>query len=257
MKEVNINDIDFVKLKKLDVKSLDNDVYLDKESNKIYKKFKDTSIEILKSKREILELLDKKRKCKKIIVPDTIIIKNGIFVGTIEDYVDGFDLSDINNNSNDIYDKLLVCLDMSKSLEEIHSENIIVSDINSGNIRVTNDYSTYFIDTLDYGVDGKNPTATSKILLNYYKSANIKEKRITKEFDRITMMMLIFQILLNKDFYYITYYEYMNNAEKNKFLKDLVSFYEVIRTNQKNVDMPYLHEIISEEEVKKYKKEIR
>ena len=80
---------------------------------------------------------------------------------------------------------------------------------------------------------------------------------VTKELDRITMMMLIFETLFNKEFYYITYYEYMSRAEKIKTLMDLVSYYELIRTNQKNIDMPYLHEIISDCDVKKYKKEMR
>ena len=49
----------------------------------------------------------------------------------------------------------------------------------------------------------------------------------------------------------------MSRAEKIKTLMDLVSYYELIRTNQKNIDMPYLHEIISDCDVKKYKKEMR
>ena len=32
---------------------------------------------------------------------------------------------------------------------------------------------------------------------------------------------------------------------------------DIIRTNQINIDMPYLHEIISDCDVKKYKKEMR
>ena len=119
------------------------------------------------------------------------------------------------------------------------------------------DKKAYYIDILNAGINGRSPLATSKILLNYIRNVKLDTKNVTKELDRITMMMLIFETLFNKEFYYITYYEYMSRAEKIKTLMDLVSYYELIRTNQKNIDMPYLHEIISDCDVKKYKKEMR
>ena len=143
--------------------------------------------------------------------------------------------------------KLIIILDFEK----------IVSDINPGNIRIGEDKKAYYIDILNAGINGSSPLATSKILLNYIRNVKLDTKNVTKELDRITMMMLIFETLFNKEFYYITYYEYMSRAEKIKTLMDLVSYYEVIRTNQKNIDMPYLHEIISDCYVKKYKKEMR
>lgn len=219
MNKIDINEIDFSKLNKLDVESSENTVYLDDKNEKIYKMFLSKDLDLSKKKEENLEALNDIKRDINIVIPENKIMSNGVLIGTIERYIKGDDLRDINHRFSNIYDKILFCLDMSKTLEEIHKENIVVSD----NIR----------------------------------NVKLDTKNVTKELDRITMMMLIFETLFNKEFYYITYYEYMSRAEKIKTLMDLVSYYEVIRTNQKNIDMPYLHEIISDCDVKKYKKEMR
>lgn len=257
MNKINVNEIDFSKLNKLDVKSSENTVYLDDKNEKIYKMFLSKDLDLSKKKEENLEVFNGIKKDINIVIPEHKIMSNGTLIGTIERYIKGDDLKDINHRFSNIYDKILFCLDMSKTLEEIHKENIVVSDINPGNIRIGEDKKAYYIDILNAGINGSSPLATSKILLNYIRNVKLDTKNVTKELDRITMMMLIFETLFNKEFYYITYYEYMSRAEKIKTLMDLVSYYEVIRTNQKNIDMPYLHEIISDCDVKKYKKEMR
>lgn len=252
MDKIDVNEIDFSKLNKLDVESSENTVYLDDKDEKIYKIFLSKDLDLSKKKEENLEALNDIKGDINIVIPENKIMCNGVLIGTIERYIKGDDLRDSN-----IYDKILFCLDMSKTLEEIHKENIVVSDINPGNVRIGEDKKAYYIDILNAGINGSSPLATSKILLNYIRNVKLDTKNVTKELDRITMMMLIFETLFNKEFYYITYYEYMSRAEKIKTLMDLVSYYEVIRTNQKNIDMPYLHEIISDCDVKKYKKEMR
>ena len=42
--------------------------------------------------------------------------------------------------------------------------------------------------------------------------------------------------------------------EKIVYLKQLQEFFEILRNREEFVDVPYLHEIISKEDVKKYKK---
>lgn len=254
MNKIDINEIDFSKLNKLDVESSENTVYLDDKDEKIYKIFLSKDLDLSKKKEENLEALNDIKRNINIVIPENKIMCNGVLIGTIERYIKGDDLRDINHRFSNIYDKILFCLDMSKTLEEIHKD---VSDINPGNIRIGEDKKAYYIDILNAGINGSSPLATSKILLNYIRNVKLDTKNVTKELDRITMMMLIFETLFNKEFYYITYYEYMSRAEKIKTLMDLVSYYEVIRTNQKNIDMPYLHEIISDCYVKKYKKEMR
>ncbi len=257
MDKIDVNEIDFSKLNKLDVESSENTVYLDDKDEKIYKIFLSKDLDLSKKKEENLEALNDIRRDINIVIPENKIMSNSVLIGTIERYIKGDDLRNINHRFSNIYDKILFCLDMSKTLEEIHKENIVVSDINPGNVRIGEDKKAYYIDILNAGINGSSPLATSKILLNYIRNVKLDTKNVTKELDRITMMMLIFETLFNKEFYYITYYEYMFRAEKIKTLMDLVSYYELIRTNQKNIDMPYLHEIISDCDVKKYKKEMR
>lgn len=69
--------------------------------------------------------------------------------------------------------------------------------------------------------------------------------------------MLIFNLLFNKRFYHITYHNYNDKMEKIVYLKQLQEFFEILRNREEFVDVPYLHEIISKEDVKKYKKEMR
>lgn len=116
MNKIDINEIDFSKLNKLDVESSENTVYLDDKDEKIYKIFLSKDLDLSKKKEENLEALNDIKRNINIVIPENKIMCNGVLIGTIERYIKGDDLRDINHRFSNIYDKILFCLDMSKTL---------------------------------------------------------------------------------------------------------------------------------------------
>ena len=104
MNKINYHDIDFNELTKLNVESSESSIYVDKKRKRLYKIFKTRDLTELFDKSEKLDLLVQKNHIR-MIVPDTKIINYGCFVGTVEEYINGVDLSDIfkkYDNINDI-----------------------------------------------------------------------------------------------------------------------------------------------------------
>ena len=148
MNRISYNDIDFNKLTKLDYDSLESDIYIDKEKQRIYKIFKTEDLCELSYKLVKLDLLQRRNQKGKMIVPDTTIFDRH-FCGTIEKYVPGVNLDDIFIKYRDINHIMKIFLDTSKSLQDIHEEKVVVADLNSANIRIDeNDKSV-----IDIGCD--------------------------------------------------------------------------------------------------------
>ena len=127
MQKISYNDIDFSKLKKLDVKSFENYIYVDDNKKNIYKILKEEDFGKLQDKSLKLDLLEEKKDATNISIPK-LKIENNIFVGVIEDYIDGYDLCDINLNCKDINEIMNILIKVSMELKKIHEENIVISD---------------------------------------------------------------------------------------------------------------------------------
>ena len=84
MNKINVNEIDFSKLNKLDVESSENTVYLDDKNEKIYKMFLSKDLDLSKKKEENLEALNGIKKDINIVIPENKIMSNGVLIGTIE-----------------------------------------------------------------------------------------------------------------------------------------------------------------------------
>ena len=106
MNKINVNEIDFSKLNKLDVESSENTVYLDDKNEKIYKMFLSKNLDLSKKKEENLEALNGIKKDINIVIPENKIMSNGVLIGTIERYIKGDDLRDINHRFSNIYDNI-------------------------------------------------------------------------------------------------------------------------------------------------------
>lgn len=107
MNKINVNEIDFSKLNKLDVESSENTVYLDDKNEKIYKMFLSKNLDLSKKKEENLEALNGIKKDINIVIPENKIMSNGVLIGTIERYIKGDDLRDINHRFSNIYDNMI------------------------------------------------------------------------------------------------------------------------------------------------------
>ena len=233
------------------------DVYCDLDNKKnIYKILKEEDFGKLQDKSLKLDLLEEKKDATNISIPK-LKIENNIFVGVIEDYIDGYDLCDINLNCKDINEIMNILIKVSMELKKIHEENIVISDLNARNIRIDKSGTPYFLDCLSYSIGKYKSDVISRILLSYLVEHDIYPETITKEMDKISFMMLVFNLIFDKKFYYITYNEYESKIESIKYLGALQNYFEMLRTRKKQIDMPYLHEIISDCDVKKFKKEMR
>ena len=166
-------------------------------------------------------------------------------------------MRDINLNCKDINEIMNILIKVSMELKKIHEENIVISDLNARNIRIDKNGTPYFLDCLSYSIGKYKSDVISRILLSYLVEHDIYPETITKEMDKISFMMLVFNLIFDKKFYYITYNEYESKIESIKYLGALQNYFEMLRTRKRQIDMPYLHEIISDCDVKKYKKEMR
>lgn len=251
MDRISYNDIDFSKLMKLDYDSLESDIYVDKEKQRIYKIFKTEDLCELSYKLVKLDLLQRKNKKGKMIVPDTTIFDR-YFCGTIEKYVPGVNLDDIFIKYRDINQIMKIFLDASKSLQDIHEEKVVVADLNSANIRIDENDKSHYIDTLSYRVENLDNNTVSYLLKEYLNSKNIQPKKITKEMDKITFLIMYFNLLFNKSVNEISYSEYEKKEDEIKCLKNLYDSFKLIKSRRKNIDVPYLHEVIDPLNYKKY-----
>ena len=241
MEVINYNDIDFDKLNKLDIKSRESDIYIDNDKKSIYKIFKeDLDVYELSLKFEKLSLLEKKKNLNNIVIPTAKIVTQS-FVGIKEDYIEGFDLSDAKVNLND-EEIMEVLLKVSTDLEQMHKNNIIMSDLNFGNIRLDMQRNHYFLDALSYSID-KIPSNAYPYLLVEYLRRYKKKPSSTKNNDKISFIMFTIQLLIDKYFYDIEACDFDKKAEQIKDLELLREVYEDLR-NYYVKDVPYLHELI-------------
>ena len=82
MQKISYNDIDFSKLKKLDVKSFENYIYVDDNKKNIYKILKEEDFGKLQDKSLKLDLLEEKKDATNISIPKLKIEKKDIKVVT-------------------------------------------------------------------------------------------------------------------------------------------------------------------------------
>ena len=250
MDRISYNDIDFNKLTKLDYDSLESDIYIDKEKQKIYKIFKTEDLCELSYKLVKLDLLQRRNQKGKMIVPDTTIFDRH-FCGTIEKYVPGVNLDDIFIKYRDINHIMKIFLDASEKIPE-SVEQVVVADLNSANIRIDENDKSHYIDTLSYRVENLDNDTVSYLLKEYLNSKNIQPKKITKEMDKITFLLMYFNLLFNKSVNEISYSEYEKKEDEIKCLKNLYDSFMLIKSRRKKIDVPYLHEVIDPLNYKKY-----
>ncbi len=244
MKTINYSDIDLSKLDKLDISSSESDVYVGIDEDKkikIYKMFKsDLGIYELTLKNEKLKLLEQKNLINSIIVPDAKIV-NPNLLGTREEYVDGIDLcyANLKYQNEEIMN---ILLNVSKDLKQMHDDEIIMSDLNFGNIRIDRNKGHHFLDVLSYSIDRIPANTISRISLDYLKK-NKKKIKASKNNDKIAFLLLTIQFFINKYFYDITDYDFYETKEKIKQLKDLEEIYYDLKDGYVK-DVPYLHELV-------------
>lgn len=244
METINFCDINFEKLKVVSVKSTESHVFLDSENMQIYKFFKNSDIYDLCLKSEKLKLLKTKRNLSEIVIPNAKIISPG-FCGIRENYIDGIDLINIKNKYNKMFVILEILIEISKSIKKIHDNKIIITDLNANNIRITDDLISYFLDALSYKINGIPSIVCSAIYYEYIKKNKYKLTK-TQNMDKISFILICFEILFDKSIFDITSYDFDEMEEKIKCLRDLRPIFNLLKDNQIYIpDIPYLHEVVT------------
>lgn len=256
MNKINYHDIDFNELIKLNVESSESSIYVDKKRKRLYKIFKTRDLTELFDKSEKLDLLVQKNHIR-MIVPDTKIINYGCFVGTVEEYINGVDLSDIFKKYDNINDIMGIFIKSSIALEEIHKEEIVVADVHSGNIRIDENGNPYYLDALSCCIGDKENNMISYLLYDYLKEKGIQIQKVTKEMDKLSFMLMTYTLLCQNTFDETKELDFNSRFTRLKYLKNLLGIFELIESSEDNIDVPYLHEIIKPNHTKKYKKEMR
>lgn len=255
MNKINYHDIDFNELTKLNVESSESSIYVDKKRKRLYKIFKTRDLTELFDKSEKLDLLVQKNHIR-MIVPDTKIINYGCFVGTVEEYINGVDLSDIFKKYNNINDIMGIFIKSSIALEEIHEEEIVVADLHAGNIRIDENGNPYYLDALSCCIGDKENNMISYLLYDYLKEKGIQIQKVTKEMDKLSFMLMTYTLLCQNTFDETKELDFNSRFTRLKYLKNLLGIFELIESSEDNIDVPYLHEIIKPSHIKKYKKEM-
>lgn len=244
MEKISYEEIDFSVLEKQDIESLESDIYTD--GMDVYKIFKpNMNMYNLVLKSEKIDRIDKiKTIPKSIVVPSSVITKGNRIVGTVEDYIHGIDLTYIDMRY-DVEDIAEIFYKISKELEKIHKSEIVLSDLNSGNIRIDTNMKPHFLDFLSYSFCGISANAQSYILSEYLKSQKKKTKD-GKNCDRISLLLIAYNILTKKNFiedFDIEKYDQYKKDKKIEILEDLREIFLALQCSYVQ-NIPYLHKLL-------------
>lgn len=196
---------------------------------------------------------------KNVIWPkdEIVLSKKHIFnhteyqtVGNTMEYIDNaipfYRLKEYNEDEQ-VY--INMCINISKTLKEVHKAGILLPDFNFSNILVDKNLEYYFSDFDSASLDGTIGAISS--LSAYYlrkKGILIPDKAI-EEYDKISLIMQFAGILLEDNILSVKEYNYDKKIEEHDVLKDVKKVIFDIKSSEGIIrNVPYLHEIIEGKE---------
>lgn len=154
--------------------------------------------------------VDKQEKLKKIkllmtkSLPSNIIKPLDIaydsqkkFIGYIMPKAEGEDVKKLGNkkyikvNNITIQDISKLALRIKETLEILHNQNILISDLNDSNILFTKDFEPYFIDVDSWTIDQIQCT----VCMETFKDPKLVSNNFTKDTDSFSFAVLLFKML--------------------------------------------------------------
>lgn len=243
MEKIKKSDIDFSKTK-LDtsIGFWANSFYIDYDNNKLYKMFSFMSDE---KRKKIEDKLDAFSKLNKDYIPNPIELiydNNGKLIGYSQRLINGTTLYKTISNKG-VLEKMRVLLEASKDLEDLHKNNVIISDMHFDNIMVSEYGKPFFIDIDSFQINGIESFCTSSILSSYYDK---KGKKVDKNInsDIIGFYLCIFERLFKREIYSVKLESY-NSYLADCYLKKLYPiFFELNKRNNDIPTVPYLHKVL-------------
>lgn len=246
MKRIDLGDINFGKLKKIDCEChLEAILYNDNnKAYKIYYKFPKYKLE---RKERKIELLHNGVILPHVVMPIDKLSQGQKFKGYTMKYIsDSIPLYNIKERSCDYKRLFQVLTIISKTLRTIHRDprNILVGDLNSHNIILDRSFNPYFIDFDSCKIDGLDNETIPAILGAYIENRNIQTFKTNKNSDKLSLLLLTLDTIFEKDIDDIRMYEYDKKAEQIKTLKNIRSLVLDMRKTKKIPTVPYLDELI-------------
>lgn len=280
MKIIEYKDLNFSNLKKLDVNSYESTIYYDEDN--IYKIFKENvkGLELM-LKEHFLKTIEN-YTLKDVILPQAVIKDNDDLKGYSAPYIkNAKDLTSFIDNKG-LFQTLT--FNASKSLKNnIHAyKELAFGDINFGNILIDKNYNNYFCDFDSCKMPDKPNLTSSSSYYNYLTQTKIiktfsstynpfkalftykyqndrysvklpKSIIATHKNDRIAMMLQFFEYILNTYFEDISIYQYDEAAEQYETLKNMRKYFLKLKKAQYILlDVPYLYELISYNDIQEY-----
>ena len=256
MTNIKFEDIDFSKLSKLEDVCSTNDVYL--FENKIIKIFKKYKQEELKDLEKKIELLGEKSYFDFLNIPQEKIIKDNKLSGIVLPFINNsMTLNELLQRKG-IVDSLSTLKDASIRLSRLHrdSDRILVGDMHFDNIIIDDKGNNHFIDVESYGIQSLKPSDIPSITYNYYTWMNYYICH-SSNMDKISFFLALFSSIFNKNIISVSENEYEIKSKQILILEKLKDvFLDLKYSYAEEPDMPYLYEVINDDDIKRYSYEI-
>lgn len=271
MELINYNDIDFSKLQEIDKRKQGKSSTMYEDGDKLIKIFKPYFISsddcscLYKKFQEIEKL-----NIDGIIIPDKFIAEDVIRFGVEKKDFKGYTMDKFINSAN-VYDhfgtvRSFNCSDLFKvlkqaslTLKNLHDNGIVFQDISYFNILFDiDDYSDVKFCDLD-GCSYKrfHSKVVAYDLYRYYKEIKgatfISQSPNT---DKLIMILSLFNLLFRYEIEEISDDEYTNLSSKINTLANLKDYFLALRDDTFDMygsELPYLHEVIDDNESFVYK----
>ncbi len=242
MNTINRKEIDFSKMKKIDSLSFGlcpSDIYLDEENKKIIKMFSIDTSGLKERKLKEFDKLDKEYLSKAI---DLIYNYNMDLVGYSQSLIEGNTLHN-EMTKKGVLNEMKCILEVSKCLEDLHKNNVVVSYMHFGNILVDENEKPHFISIDNYQI-GNLKSNGSTILLNKYFDQKRKKKENNPNTDIIGFYLSYFDRIFKKEITNMKPESY-NSYLSNPYMQELYPiFFELNKRNGDIPKLPYLHQVL-------------
>lgn len=244
MDKIKIQDIDFSVLKKTEYQGSKSTMY---EDDKVCYKILDG---LYPDERETLykKLIDMDGiKIDNVYLPRDLIIKN--------DKLAGFTLDKF-KNSMPIYDKFYSRFVDFKELfnyitkaciilREIHKNDIVCQDLSFDNILVDNSGNVAFCDMDGCSYNGYESPFISMLMKKLIYDYRKEEFVISKNFDRVSMLVSLYYLLYEKYLYGISRTDFeLLSRNVETIDRTMIYVKTLLDRHQKIPDIPYLDELI-------------
>lgn len=249
MEKIYLRDIDFGNLTKIMRIENNSELHYDKLNRNFYKMYNYPD----KKRNKIFEELSNLDEIENVIIPHTVILHSKLkkkkIEGCISTYIPNtmkmFDYFDVFPSKKEDFYKIMN--ESSKTLQNIHSKDIVLGDVSFNNILFDMENNHYYCD-LDSIVVDQNDCNIAGLIGWYYRYKNLDDIKINDNFDRFSFFLHFSSMIFGTKLNQLTEYKIDEEIEKFPFIYDMKDLLFFIKNRDQRIPkVPYLHEIIPEQ----------